>query len=390
MKSNMAISSSTLSESDIDLRKQDVTDARLVGEGDTVALSAEREIPVSTIDLRSDTVTRPTAKMRAAMVEAEVGDDVYGEDPTINALEARAAEVFGREAGLFVPTGTMANQIAIRLHTTHGQDVLCEERAHLVDWEMAMVAAFAGCQLRTSYSEDGIFRWEQIKRLIGPKLYYRQQPGLISLENTHNMAGGIVTPLDVFEEIWDGAREAGLPVHLDGARIFHAATHLGIDVKTLTQGFDSVMFCLSKGLCAPVGSMLVGSAEFIQKARSVRKALGGGMRQAGILAAAGLIALDEMPARLHEDHANARLIAEAVSEVPGVELDLRSVQSNIIILSLEGERDANQVVGTLKHRGVLASAVGPHAVRFVTHHDVDRNACVHAARIAVEVLGQAS
>ncbi|RRA47339.1 low specificity L-threonine aldolase [Acidipila sp. EB88] len=345
--------------------------------------------PVTTIDLRSDTVTRPTARMRAVMAEAEVGDDVYGEDPTVNALEARAAEVFGREAGLFVPTGTMGNQIAIRLHTERGQEVLCEARAHLIDWEMAMVADFNGCQLRTAYAEDGVFRWEHIKALIAPKIYYRQQPGLISLENTHNMAGGIVTPLPVFEEIWEGAREAGLPVHLDGARIFHAATHLGIGVQELTSGFDSVMFCLSKGLCAPVGSMLVGSGEFIARARSVRKALGGGMRQAGILAAAGLIALDEMPARLHEDHSNARILAERLAALPGVELDLHSVQSNIVIFYLRGGRDANHVVRALKDRGVLAGAVGPHAVRFVTHHDVDRSACAHAARIAAEVLAEA-
>ena len=351
--------------------------------------SPAQDTAVTTVDLRSDTVTRPTAKMRAAMAEAEVGDDVYGEDPTVNALEARAAEMFGREAGLFVPTGTMGNQIAIRLHTTHGQEVLCEARGHLVDWEMAMVADFSGCQLRTAYAEDGIFRWEHIKGLIGPKIYYRQQPGLISLENTHNMAGGIVTPLPVFEEIWEGAREEGLPVHLDGARIFHAVTHLGIGVRELTQGFDSVMFCLSKGLCAPVGSMLVGSEEFIAKARSVRKALGGGMRQAGILAAAGLIALEEMPARLHEDHANARILAEQLAALPGVELDLRLVQSNIVIFALRGSRDAHTVVQALRHRGVLAGAVGPRAVRFVTHRDVDREACLHAARVASEVLAEA-
>ncbi len=351
--------------------------------------STAQDHPVTTVDLRSDTVTRPTAKMRAAMAEAEVGDDVYGEDPTINAIEARAAAVFGREAGLFVPTGTMGNQIAIRLHTRPGQEVLCEARAHLVDWEMAMVAAFNGCQLRTAYAEDGIFRWEHVKTLIAPRIYYRQQPGLISLENTHNMAGGIVTPLPVFEEIWAGARELGLPVHLDGARIFHAAVHLGISVRELTSGFDSVMFCLSKGLCAPVGSMLVGSAEFIERARAVRKALGGGMRQAGILAAAGLIALEEMPKRLADDHANARILAERLAALPEVELDLHSVQSNIVIFSLRGGRDANAVVRSLKERGVLAGAVGPHAVRFVTHKDVDRNDCSHAARVAAEVLAHA-
>jgi threonine aldolase len=338
------------------------------------------------IDLRSDTVTRPTAEMRAAMAQAEVGDDVYSEDPTINLLEERAAQAFGREAALFVPTGTMGNQIAIRVHTTHGQEVLCESRAHILDWEMGMVAAFSGCLLRTAYAEDGILRWEQIKTLIGPKIYYRQQPGLISLENTHNMAGGIVTPLYVLEEIWAGARAAGLPVHLDGARVFHAATFLGISVAELTRGFDSVMFCLSKGLCAPVGSLLVGSTEFIRKARSVRKALGGGMRQAGILAAAGLIALEQMPARLGQDHANARLLAEGVAAVPQVELNLKNVQTNIVIFTLREGRDANAAVQALKQQGVLASAIGPHSIRFVTHHDVSREDCERAAKIAARVL----
>jgi threonine aldolase len=340
------------------------------------------------IDLRSDTVTRPTPAMRAAMAEAEVGDDVYSEDPTINRLEQRAAELFGREAAIFVPTGTMGNQIAIRLHTTHGQEVLCESRAHILDWEMGMVAAFSGCLLRTAYAEDGVLRWEQIKTLIGPKIYYRQQPGLISLENTHNMAGGIVTPLDVLQEIWAGAREAGLPVHLDGARVFHAATFLGIPVAELTRGFDSVMFCLSKGLCAPVGSILVGLEEFIRKARSVRKALGGGMRQAGVLAAAGLLALEQMPARLADDHANARLLAEAVAALPRVDLRLAHVQTNIVIFSLRDNGDAAAAVHALRQGGVLSSAVGPHSIRFVTHHDVSREDCERAAKVAVEVLGR--
>ena len=340
---------------------------------------------IAAIDLRSDTVTRPTAAMRAAMAEAEVGDDVYGEDPTVNALEARAAELFGREAAIFVPTGTMGNQIAIRLHTQHGQEVICESRTHLVDWEMAMVAAFSGCQLRTAYAEDGIFRWEHIRSLFGPRIYYKTQPGLISLENTHNMAGGVVTPLAVFEEIWSEAASIGLPVHLDGARIFHAATHLGVGVAELTRGFDSVMFCLSKGLCAPVGSMLVGSGAFIARARGVRKALGGGMRQAGILAAAGLIALEEMPKRLHVDHANARLLAERIAAAPGAELDLARIHSNILIVRVP-QLEAPAVVAALKERGVLASAFGPHSIRFVTHNDVDRQACVHAGAMAAETI----
>jgi threonine aldolase len=225
-----------------------------------------------------------------------------------------------------------------------------------------------------------------VKQAIGPKIYYRAQTGLICLENTHNMAGGTVTPLSVMREIWDGAREAGLPVHLDGARVFNAAVALGISVKELTRGFDTVMFCLSKGLGAPVGSMLVGSREAIDQARIFRKALGGGMRQAGILAAAGLIALKEMPARLKEDHANARLLAEAIATESKAEIDLDAVQTNIVIFKLKDKGDAAAFCTALKQKGILSSAVGPHSVRFVTHYDVDQAACVKAASVTLEQL----
>ena len=344
------------------------------------------------IDLRSDTVTRPTPAMREAMASAEVGDDVYGEDPTVNRLEKEAAEVFGREASIFVPTGTMGNQIAIRLHTQHGQEVICEARSHVLDWEMAMMAAFSGCLARTVAAERGILTWNHIKPAIGAKIYYRAQTALICLENTHNMAGGTVTPLPVLEEIWAGAKDAGLPVHLDGARVFNAATALGISVAKLTRGFDTAMFCLSKGLGAPVGSMLVGSKQGIEQARIHRKALGGGMRQAGVLAAAGLIALHEMPKRLAEDHANARLLAEAVAVHSKVaEIDLEGVQTNIVIFKLRGKDvhsggDAAAFSAALKQKGVLVSSIGPHAIRFVTHYDVDRSACEKAAAIVSEEL----
>jgi threonine aldolase len=345
------------------------------------------------IDLRSDTVTKPTPAMREAMASAEVGDDVYGEDPTINRLENEAAEVFGKEAAIFVPTGTMGNQIAIRLHTQHGQEVICEARSHVLDWEMAMMAAFSGCMPRTVAAERGILTWEHIKPAIGAKIYYRAQTALICLENSHNMAGGTVTPLNVMEGVWAGAREAGLPVHLDGARVFNAAVALGINVAKLTSGFDTVMFCLSKGLGAPVGSMLVGSRKAIAQARIHRKALGGGMRQAGILAAAGLIALHEMPKRLAEDHANARLLAEAVAGVPeAAEIDMAGVETNIVIFKLRKNSklrdagDAAAFTAALKEKGVLVSAIGPHAVRFVTHYDVDREACTRAAAIVSEQL----
>ncbi|MEO8737049.1 MAG: GntG family PLP-dependent aldolase [Edaphobacter sp.] len=338
------------------------------------------------IDLRSDTVTKPTLAMRDAMFAAEVGDDVYGEDPTVNRLEQDAAALFGREAAIFVPTGTMGNQIAIRLHTRHGQEVICEARAHVMDWEMAMVAAFSGCQLRTVAGDRGSLTWDRISQAIGPDIYYRAQTGLICIENTHNMAGGTVTPLPIMREICDGAHAAGLPVHLDGARIFNAATALGVGVAELTSGFDTVMFCLSKGLGAPAGSMLVGSKEAIERARIFRKALGGGMRQVGVLAAAGLIALHDMPARLIDDHANARLLAEAIGVEPNAEIDLDAVQTNIVIFSLRGGGNATAFCAGLKQRDILASAIGAHAVRFVTHYDVDREACSRAAVIVAEQL----
>ncbi len=325
--------------------------------------------------------------MLHAMAHAEVGDDVYGEDPTINRLEARAAHLFGKEAAIFVPSGTMGNQIAIRLHTEHGQEVICEARSHILDWEMAMTAAFSGCQARTVAAERGILTWAAIRPAVGAKIYYRAQTGLICLENTHNMAGGTVTPLRVMKEIWAGAKAHNLPVHLDGARVFNAAAALELSVAALTSGFDTVNFCLSKGLGAPVGSLLVGSAKHIERARVFRKALGGGMRQAGILAAAGLIALDEGPARLPEDHRNARLLAEAVASCPDAEIDLDAVQTNIVIFRLR-EGDAPLFVATLKARGVLASAIGPETVRFVTHFDVSRNACERAAEIVVQSLDE--
>jgi threonine aldolase len=340
----------------------------------------------SVIDLRSDTVTRPSPAMRAAMAVAEVGDDVYGEDPTVNRLEARAAEVFGREAAIFVPTGTMGNQIAIRLHTQHGQEVICEARSHVLDWEMAMMSAFSGCSPRTVAGERGILTWAQIRSVIAPKIYYRAATGLISLENTHNMAGGTVTPLPVYEEIWQGAKDAGLPTHLDGARVFNAAVALGISVADLTSGFDTVNFCLSKGLGAPVGSLLVGSRASIDRARIYRKALGGGMRQAGILAAAGLIALEEGPSRLHEDHANARLIANAIAGSKSADIDLLSVQTNIVFFTLKDGGDAPGLVSAVKAEGILCSAIGAHAVRLVTHSDVSREQCERCASTLTRLL----
>jgi threonine aldolase len=328
--------------------------------------------------------------MRAALAAAEVGDDVYGEDPTVNLLERRAAEIFGREAALFVPTGTMGNQIAIRLHTRPGQEVICESRAHILDWEMATTAVFSGCLVRAVAADRGILTWKHIEPVIYKRGSFRAATGLIEIENTANLAGGGCTPLPILEEIWENAKERKLPVHLDGARIFNASTALGVDVKTLTRGFDTVMFCLSKGLGAPVGSMLTGSAELIEQARIYRKALGGGMRQAGVLAAAGLIALEQMPARLHQDHANARLLAEALSNMEGVAIDLDAVETNIIIFRLTGSLKVLELVARLKERGVLASTVGPDTIRLVTHYDVSRGDCITAAEALTEAIEAAS
>jgi len=338
------------------------------------------------IDLRSDTVTRPTMEMRAAMAAAEVGDDVYGEDPTVNLLEKRTAEIFGREASLFVPTGTMGNQVAIRLHTKPGEEVIAESRAHILDYEMATTAVFSGCLIRAVPTESGILTWKDIEPAISHYGGFRAATGLIEIENTANLAGGVCSTLEVLDEIVAGAREHKLPLHLDGARIFNAAVALGEDVRTLTRGFDTVMFSLSKGLGAPVGSMLVGSAELIKRARIFRKALGGGMRQVGVLAAAGLIALEEGPKGLAADHANARLLAEALAHVEGVAIDLDSVETNIVVFRLAEGMGAAELAARLKARGVLTNALGRDLVRLVTHRDVSREQCVEAAGILAEEI----
>lgn len=331
------------------------------------------------IDLRSDTVTKPTPEMRRAMANAEVGDDVYGEDPTINRLEARAAEIFEREAAIFVPTGTMGNQIAIRILTRPGQEIICEERSHIYNFEMAMLAQFSGCLPRPVRAADGRLRWTEIKRAVAGDTYFLAQTGLVELENTSNLCGGIVYSQALSDEICAEAHALSLPVHLDGARIFNAAVALGTTAAALSAKFDSVMFCLSKGLGAPVGSMLVGSSEFIREARKVRKALGGGMRQAGILAAAGLLALDCHLERLAEDHANARFLAEAMVQLPGLSVDLDTVETNIIICNVSGTGlSASTFCRQLGERGVLTGSAGADAVRVVTHLDVDRAACEHA------------
>jgi threonine aldolase len=339
------------------------------------------------VDLRSDTVTKPNAKMRRAMAEAEVGDDVYGEDPTVNRLQERAAEIFGREAAIFVPTGSMGNLIAVKVWTHHGSEVICDQRGHINQFEMASMSAIGGCLSKTAVTPDGILSWQLIEPLISPKIYYRAQTALIALENTHNMAGGTVYPTNAAEDICDKAHAAGLRVHLDGARVFNASVALGEPVKKITAKFDSVMFCLSKGLGAPVGSMLVGSREFIDKARIVRKLVGGGMRQAGVLAAAGLIALEESPARLHEDHANARVLAEGLARLPGISVDLKKVQTNIVIFDVRGTGSTSGEIASklAKHR-ILCGPSDKFSIRMVTHVDVDRAGIERALESFASIL----
>ncbi len=338
------------------------------------------------IDLRSDTVTKPTAAMRRAMAEAEVGDDVYGEDPTMNQLERRAAEIAGKEAAIFVPTGTMGNIIAVKLHTHHGQEVICDSRSHLFDWELAMVAWFAGCLIRPIATENGILSWDQIRQLIKPVGPHWAPTGLVEIENTHNMAGGRVYPLDVIEEICDGAHGMGLKVHMDGARVFNAAEACGKPVSEVVKHVDTVMFCLSKALGAPVGSLLAGTQENIDEARRLRKRLGGGMRQVGILAAAGLLALEETPKQLGDDHANARALAREVAGIPGVVIDAASVETNIVIFDITGTgRTSAEISKDLKERGVLMNGINPRQMRAVTHYDVSAEDCARAAAILSEV-----
>ncbi len=339
------------------------------------------------VDLRSDTVTRPTAAMRRAMAEAEVGDDVYREDPTVNRLQERAAEIFNREAALFVPSGTMGNQAAIKVHTHHGQEVICEERSHIVNFEMAMMSAFSGCLPRTIRAEDGILTWDLIAPQIHPRSDHRPRTGLVEIENTSNLAGGSVYPPEILNDICERTHAAGLPIHLDGARIFNASVATRKSVVELTRQFDSVMFCLSKGLGAPVGSMLVGSKAFIEDARLVRKMLGGGMRQAGVLAAAGLVALEESPKRLHIDHENARFLAEGLHEIPGINIDPAKVQSNILFLEVSATGLTSfEISKRLAARGVLANGSSPTTLRMVTHCDVDRAGCERALKVLREVL----
>lgn len=330
-----------------------------------------RAVANQPIDLRSDTVTRPTAAMRRAMAEAEVGDDVYREDPTVRKLEEKAAALLGKEAALFVPSGTMGNQIAIRIWTRPGQEVVLEERSHIVDYEMAQMAAFSGVLPRLVPGKFGIPSPDAVRRAFRPPTYYVAQTGLVALENTHNMAGGTILPQEVAAEITALARERKLPVHLDGARIFNAAVATGRPAAELAQPFDSVMFCLSKGLGAPIGSLLCGGAAFIEEALRVRKRLGGGMRQVGIVAAAGIVALDQQIDRLAEDHALARRLGERLASIDGVEVDPAGVPTNIVVFKVRRPGlTAPRLAERLRAQGVLFLVMNEEQLRAAVHYDL--------------------
>jgi threonine aldolase len=344
---------------------------------------------VNYIDLRSDTVTKPTDEMREAMARAEVGDDVYGEDPTARRLQERAAEMLGKDAALFVPSGTMGNQIAVRLHTEPGQEVIIEERSHMFNMEMAGMAVVSGALAHPIRCPAGMMDWDSIEAAIRPRSSYFAQTGLVAIENTQNHAGGTVMTFERMEEIAERAHQKALPVHLDGARIFNAAIVLKRDVAEIASLFDSVMFCLSKGLGAPVGSMIVGSRKFIDRALPVRRMLGGGMRQVGVLAAAGLVALEKMTTRLEEDHSNAQVLSKGLAEIQGLKIDPERVQTNILVFDISntGQTPAEFSM-KLKQRGVLANGINAREMRMVTHKDVSRSDCETALRAIREALGK--
>jgi threonine aldolase len=334
------------------------------------------------IDLRSDTVTKPTPAMRAAMAAADVGDDVYGEDPTVRRLEERAAEVLGMEAALFVPSGTMGNAIAIRVLTRRGDEALVERRSHVVRYELSGMSVLSGVLPRMVDAPGGHLLPQDVRAAVSPRAYYKSDVSLVVLENTHNLGGGTVQRREDVAAVVAAAREAGFRVHLDGARLWNASVALGVAPRELVAGADTVMACLSKGLCAPVGSLVAASRERIEEARRARKLLGGGMRQAGVLAAAGLVALDTMVERLADDHANARLLGEALAGCGGVEV--APVETNIVVARLAG-RTAPEAVAALRERGVLAIAMDAATLRLVTHHDVSAADC----RRAAEAIGRA-
>jgi threonine aldolase len=340
------------------------------------------------IDLRSDTVTKPTPEMREAMAEAEVGDDVYMDDPTVNALQIKAAEMLGKEDSLFVPSGTMGNLLALLVHCQRGDEVIVGDKSHIYMNEAGGMAALGGIHPRPIRNQaDGTLALDDIRAAIQSEDVHHTITRLICIENTQNVCGGIPLTVEYTEQVAKLAKDNNLLFHIDGARIFNAAVALNVDVKKLTASADSVMFCLSKGLVAPVGSMLVGTKKFISRARHLRKMLGGGMRQAGVLAAAGLISLEKMTGRLGQDHARAKSLFEGLKQVKGLKLEA-SPSSNMIYFDLEKDVKLTeaQITDEMKKRGVLVDAAGPYRFRLVTHYWVDDAGVQQAIKAFAEVL----
>jgi threonine aldolase len=337
-------------------------------------------MPEPLIDLRSDTVTRPTPGMRAAMHAAELGDDVFHEDPSVNRLEERVAELLGKEAALFVPSGTMSNQTCIKAHTQPGDEMLCDVNCHIYNYEAGGPAVLSGVTCRTLDGDYGILDVTQLEDKIRPPDAHLVHTRLVCLENTHNRGGGRIYPLEKIQAIHAWTRKHNLILHLDGARLWNAVVATGIAAKQWASLFDSVSVCFSKGLGAPVGSALAGPKEFVARARRIRKLFGGGMRQAGVLASAALYALDHHVERLAEDHRNAQVIAQAIADTPGLRLTPPEVETNLIWFQVERERGtAKDVAAALKERGILVHAAGPQSLRACTHLDVSATQAEHAA-----------
>ncbi|HHY46415.1 MAG TPA: aminotransferase class I/II-fold pyridoxal phosphate-dependent enzyme [Firmicutes bacterium] len=339
------------------------------------------------INLRSDTQTLPTEEMLEAMVKAPLGDDVYQEDPTVRQLEELAASVVGKEDALFVPSGTMGNLIALKVHTHSGEEVILEKDAHIYYYEAGGLAAVCGLTPRLIAGRHGVMDPADVEQALRPSNIHYPPTSLLCYENTHNRAGGTVVDVETSKALFETAKRHGLAVHLDGARIFNAALYLGVDARVLASYADSVMFCLSKGLSAPVGSVLTGTREFIKRARHVRKMLGGGMRQAGVLAAAGIIAITKMRDRLREDHENARRLALGVARIPGLSVDLGTVQTNMVNVLIDPElMSLDEFVKKLESRRVLVSTRPPHGIRMVTHRHITADDVDTALGVIREVV----
>lgn len=340
------------------------------------------------VDLRSDTLTQPTPEMREAMARAEVGDDVWEEDPTVKKLEALAAERTGKEAGLFVASGTQGNLVSVLAQTRPGQEVVLDLDSHIFNYEVAGASVIGGVQMRPVRTARGFPTPEQVREALRPANIHIPPTGLVCIENTHNRHGGTCCTPEEIAAVAAVAHAAGVPVHLDGARLFNAAVALGRAVRAFTPDVDSVTFCLSKGLAAPVGSVVCGRGDFIARARRWRKMLGGGMRQAGVIAAAGLVALERMVDRLAEDHANAGRLAEGLARLPGIRIDLASVQTNIVIFAVERAGGAPELVEGCLARKVKIHAIGPASIRCVTHKDVDAEDIERALAAVSEIAGR--